>query len=50
MTASQATSQAFKGFSKFMVENHAPKYILVGIITLKLVSIYDKCKTIVAVN
>ena len=27
-----------------------PKYILMGIITLKLVSIYDKYKTIVAVN
>ena len=46
----QASSTVARQFTKFMVENQMPRYLMLGICTLKLVSIYDKTKTIVAIN
>ena len=39
-----------KGFSKYLVENHVPKYFIMGLVAVKLCMIYDKSKTIVAIN
>lgn len=36
--------------TKFVKDNHVPKYILFGVIMLKSVSIYDKVKQLVAIN
>jgi hypothetical protein len=38
------------GLSRFIKDNHLPRYILVGVVTIKLVSVYDKFKQIVAIN
>ena len=49
-TVTQASTKIGKQFTKFMVENHMPRYLLMGICVIKLVSIYDKTRTIVAIN
>jgi len=40
----------FAGLSRFVKDNHLPRYILLGVVTIKLVSVYDKFKQIVAIN
>ena len=39
-----------RALSKLIKDNHVPRYILFGVITLKSVSIYDKMKQLVAIN
>ena len=39
-----------KQVKEFIKDNHLPRYILFGIATIKLVSVYDKFKQIVAIN
>ena len=39
-----------KELSKFFTENKLPRYLLYGIILVKLSTIYDKMRQIVAIN
>ena len=36
--------------SKFIKDNHVPKYLLFGVIMIKSVSVYDKMKQLVTIN
>ena len=39
-----------RAFSKLILDNNVPRYILFGVIILKSVSVYDKMKQLVAIN
>ena len=39
-----------KEFGKFLTDNKLPRYLLYGIILVKMTTIYDKMKQIVAIN
>ena len=39
-----------KGFSKYLIENHVPRYFIMGLICVKFLSIYEKFRIVVAVN
>lgn len=43
-------STALKQVSKFISENHVPRYLLIAILTVKCFQIYEKCKVLIAVN
>jgi hypothetical protein len=49
-TVSPQTKNQFKNMASFIKENQIPRYVIYGIIAVKLFSIYDKTKQMVAIN
>jgi len=46
----QSSDLYSKRFKKFFVENRVPRYMIYAIIAVKLTTIYDKIKQLVAIN
>ena len=46
----QASDLYTKRFKKFFVENRVPRYMIYAIIAVKMTTIYDKIKQLVAIN